>query len=87
MEKYKHPKSYDLVDFEMEPRTRHQWLMPIILAFQRQRSVGSWFEASPCKWLARHPILKISQGCRALVAHACDPSYSGGSQLEASWGK
>jgi hypothetical protein len=32
-------------------------------------------------------LIKIKKANQALVAHACNPSYSGGSWLEASLGK
>jgi hypothetical protein len=38
--------------------TRHWWLTPVILATQRQRSGGLWFQARPGKLFAR-PYLTI----------------------------
>jgi hypothetical protein len=35
----------------------------------------------------KKPSLKDKSSCRVLVAHACNPSYSGGSWFEASPGK
>jgi hypothetical protein len=44
-----------------EKLARHWWLTPVILVIRRQRSEGSWFEASPGKLFTRPYLIPITK--------------------------